>query len=265
MNQVGDMSFLGLFRRRVVHVEVQENPSADQPGAKKFLARYTVRKEAHTFPFDQPKSLFYSNAIKKDVKRHFSWLSGLFLLIKIWREDGVDESPPGERRWARGSAIFLFIATVLGTAVALFLFSQALQQTLSPALKVVGEDDFNPAVQAVLLGNVCIGGATAAGVIGVRALRFSEPFETSVGWLAVHLGPVMLSMLFNLALMAGWFGWDTAAVKAMLAPVGLVFSVLAAAATAAFSTLRWTAIEEIQRKEPGIRWLADWLYRRKVI
>jgi hypothetical protein len=209
--------------------------------------------------------LLYSIAIKMEVKQHFSRLSGLFLVIKIWREDGVHESPRAERRWARGSAIAVFIATVVGTAVAIFLFYLALQQTLSPALKVVGDDDFSPAVQAVLLGNVCVGGATAAGVSGVRAFRFSEPFETSVGWLAVHLGPVMLSMFFNLALIAGWFGWDTAAVKAMLAPVGLFFSVLAAAATAAFSTLRWTAIEEIQRKEPGIRWLADWLYRRKVV
>jgi hypothetical protein len=255
------MSFLGLFRRRVVHVEVQKNPSAAQPDEKELLARYTIASEAHLYPFDKPKSLVYSNAIKKDVKKHFSWLSGVFLVIKIWREDGVDESPRGERMIARITALIIFLAAVGATVFALYCFSLALQQTLT----ISGEDDFNPGVQAVLLGNVSVAAATAAAVIGVRALRFSEPFETSLGWLTAHLGPVVLVLLFNLALIAGWFGWDTAAIKAMLAPVALVLSVLAAAATAAFSTLQWTAIEEIQRKYRGSRRLADWLYRRKAV
>lgn len=266
---MGVMSFLGLFKRRVVHVEVQKNQAAAQPGEKELLARYTIANQPIVFPFDTPKPLLYSRAIRKNIKERFSWPSRMFLVIKIWREDGVDESPSGERILTRILASIMFVLTAIIALGALHFFKLALQETLSaPSASTVpfsDEDDFNPGVQAVLFGNVSVASATAAAIILVRVLRFSEPFETSLGWLSAHLGPAVLAILFNLALIAGWFGWETAAIKAMLAPWALVVSIIGAVLTAVFSTLRWTAIEEIQRKEWRSRWVADLLYRRKAV
>lgn len=254
------MSFLGLFPSRVVHVKVMQNPSPTDN--KTLLAQYTIRQQNYDFPFVEPASLMYSDAIKKEVKRHFSWISGLFLEIKIWRADDVAQSPKTERFIGRAMAFSLSLLAAAVTGIALYFFVVELQKTLTPPTTAPGENDLNPGVQAVLFGNVATAGATAAAVYGIRALKFSEPFETTLGWLAAQLGPVVLALVFNVALILGWFGWDTAAIKAGLAPFALIISVLAAAATTAVSTLRWTAIEEIQRQAPGTRKIADWFYRR---
>jgi hypothetical protein len=257
------MSFLSLFPRRVVHVRVHENPFP-AGGDETRLALYTIRNHPHGLPF-KPRSFRYSDAIKKDVRGHLSWISGLFVVVKIWRADGVTESPKPERYIGRTIALLIFLLTVAVTAVSLFFLWVELQNVLMPTTTRLEEDDLSPAVLAVLNGNVATAGATAAAIIGIRALKFSEPFETTTGWVACHLGPVVLALILNLALLQGWFGWDTAAIKAVIAPWALIASIAATAVTAGFSTLRWTAIEEIQRQKPVAREVADWLLRQKVV
>lgn len=260
---MGVISFLSLIPTRVVHVRVHENPFP-AGGEETPLALYRIRNQPHGLPF-KPRSFFYSDAINKDVRSHFSRISWPFLVVKVWRADDVTESPKVERYISRAVALLLFVAAVAGTAVALFFQWIELQNVLTPTTTLGEEGDLSPAVLAVLYGNVAIAGATAAGVIGIRVLKFSEPFETTKGWTASHLGPVVVALILNLALINGWFSWDTAAIKAMLAPLGLLASIAAATITASLSTLRWTAIEEIQRQKPLAREVADWLHRRKVV
>ncbi|MFW0771084.1 hypothetical protein ACLRGH_13790 [Arthrobacter koreensis] len=151
------------------------------------------------------------------------------------------------------------------TAISLGFLWIELQNMLSPTPVHFEDNDLSPAVLAILNGNVATAGATAAAIIGVRVLKFSEPFETTVGWVACHLGPVVIALTLNLALIQGWFGWDTAPIKAMIAPWAFIISLAATGVTAGLSTLRWTAIEEIQRQKPAAREVVDWLLRRKAV
>lgn len=257
------MSFLSLFHRPVVHVRVHENPFP-AGGDETRLALYEIRNRPYGLPF-KPVPFRYSDAIKKDVRSHLPWLTALFVVIKVWRVDGVTESPKRERYVAQPLALFVLLVTMFITAISLGFLWIELQNVLSPTPVHYEEDDLSPAVLAVLNGNVATAGATAAAIIGVRVLKFSEPFETTAGWVASHLGPVVIALALNLALIQGWFGWDTLPIKAMIAPWALIVSLTATAITAGLSTLRWTAIEEIQRQKPVAREVADWLLRRKAV
>lgn len=257
------MSFLSPFHRPVVHVRVHENPFP-AGGDKTRLALYRVSNRHYGLPF-KPAPFRYSSAIKKDVRSHLSWLTALFVVIKIWRVDGVTEGPRIERHIARPLALLVLLLTMCITAISLGFLWIELQNISSPVPIQYEENGLSPAVLAVLNGNVATAGATATAIIGVRVLRFSEPFETTAGWVACHLGPVVVALVINLALIRGWFGWDTAAIKAMIAPWALIISLTATGITAGLSTLRWTAIEEIQRQKPLAREVADWVLRRKVV
>lgn len=250
------MGFLGWFRRKVVHVHVVQNPGAvDQ---RNHLARYTVNGQLEEFPFAGPRPLAYSSKIKKDVRRHFSALTKWSVVIKVWRQDEVKQSHKCERwiGWLMAALVVIGGGFITVLALADLVFQ--LQMT---SLDSRGQSE--TAIDIVLLGNIAVGAATTAGIYLTRALRFSEPFETSFGWVAKNLGPLVVVLAFNCALLYGMVpSWETPEVKALLAAAGLIGSVTAAFFTALLSTLRWTAIEELQRQSLRARHIVDWLEKR---
>lgn len=251
------MSFLGWFRRKVVHVQVVQNHAViDQ---RNHLARYTVNGHLEELPFAGPKPLGYSSEIKKHVRGHFSPLKKWFVVIKVWRQDEVKQSHKRERwiGWVMASSVVMG-----GGIITVLALSNLVLQLQMSSVDDSGTQS-ETAIQVVLLGNIAVSAATAAGIYLIRALRFSEPFDTSFGWVAKNLGPVVVVLAFNGALLYGFVpNWETPELKALLTAAGLIGSVTAAFFAAVLSTLRWTAIEELQRKSLRARHIADWLEKR---
>lgn len=195
--------------------------------------------------------------IKRDLPGNMDKNEKRRTKVKVWRDNDTRAIFRSELSVTVPMAVFVFVevALLVGLAAAGFL---------------IPTESAEPLLPGAAIASLAVNASYFFGNVAMRNTKLAQPFDYSLGKVAVIYGILLCSILLNIAVLynwpAAWFPDLTelaSRVQIALAVSGLIGSVLASGLSAAFEVSKWAIIEESQRRYPIARFVGDLVERRE--